>query len=582
MNSYEIIKQALVEILEKRNVSANFSLDKPEDSLHGDYATNIAFILSKTEKLSPKDCANNLINELQTELVDTVEKTEVAGAGFINFFLKDDVRTKEVVSYKNLNLNILENKKVICEYTDPNPFKLFHIGHLVPNAIGESISRIYEAMGASVSRINYQGDVGMHVAKTIFGVQWLIKHAKEETNKFFTDKTTLVEKINFLGACYSLGNAMYEDQHLYDTFSSLEEKVNSFKDVNKKIFNKTDEEINKIYDLGRKWSLEYFETIYKKLGTKFDYYIFESEVFDNGKKIVLENTPKVFEESDGAIVYKGEKVGLHTRVFINKEGLPTYEAKEIGNAFRKQELVPDNDISVIVTANEINEYFKVIKSALGEIDKNLSDKIKHVSHGMLRLPSGKMSSRTGNVIPAEELIDEVKEKLKEKLEDKLKSFSDTPKLLNDIAVGAIKFSILKQSPGGDIIFDFDKSISFEGDSGPYLQYTHARICTLLEKAESLGINTESYIVENPEKEMEQVLIGYRQVLDKAYKDLGPHHIVQYLLLLTRTFNTVYGRQQFVDENNKDTSAYYVMLAQATKNILAHGLHILGISAPTKM
>ena len=134
----------------------------------------------------------------------------------------------------------------------------------------------------------------------------------------------------------------------------------------------------------------------------------------------------------------------------------------------------------------------------------------------------------------------------------------------------------------DIVFDFDKSISFEGDSGPYLQYTHARICTLLEKAKEASITTESYIVENPERELEQVLIGYRQVLEKSYKDLGPHHIVQYLLSLTRAFNAMYGRTQIVDVNNKEGSAYYVMLATATQKILAHGLHTLGIKAPERM
>ena len=159
---------------------------------------------------------------------------------------------------------------------------------------------------------------------------------------------------------------------------------------------------------------------------------------------------------------------------------------------------------------------------------------------------------------------------------------DKEQLANDIAVGAVKFSILKQAPGRDTIFDFEKSISFEGDSGPYLQYTHARLCALLDKARDAGIDTESYVIEDPERELEQVIIGYTQVLEKAYRDLGPHHIVQNLLCLTRAFNNMYGRQQIVDAENKEKSAYYVMLAQATKNILAHGLHTLGIVAPTRM
>jgi arginyl-tRNA synthetase len=201
---------------------------------------------------------------------------------------------------------------------------------------------------------------------------------------------------------------------------------------------------------------------------------------------------------------------------------------------------------------------------------------------MLRLPEGKMSSRKGNVIPAEELIDLVSERIKDRLEDMKVEGEDKVRLVNDIAVGAIKFSILKSAPGKDMIFDFEKSLSFEGDSGPYLQYTHARLCALLAKAEAAGIDTESYAITAPERELEQVIIGYAKTLEKSYKDLGPHHLVQYLLSLTRAFNNLYGRKQIVDENDKEASGYYVMLATATRNILAHGLHALGIAAPQRM
>jgi arginyl-tRNA synthetase len=289
----------------------------------------------------------------------------------------------------------------------------------------------------------------------------------------------------------------------------------------------------------------------------------------------------VFEESEGALVYKGEKVGLHTRVFVNKEGIPTYEAKELGNTYRKKSLVPDAEQSIVVTGNEIDEYFKVIKAALGEIDKPLSDSITHISHGMLRLPEGKMSSRTGNIIPAEELIDKVKEHIKEKIGEAKKGETLTDTLLNDIAVGSIKFAILKSAPGKDMIFDFEKSLSFEGDSGPYLQYTHARLTTLLEKGVSISEDATIYRGER-EKGLEQVLNKYDLVLTKALREIGPHHTVQYLLLLTRVFNSMYARVQIVNEDEKEKSAYYLALARATKNILNHGLTTLGIVAPERM
>jgi arginyl-tRNA synthetase len=260
---------------------------------------------------------------------------------------------------------------------------------------------------------------------------------------------------------------------------------------------------------------------------------------------------------------------------INSQGLPTYEAKELGNTYKKESLVPDAVLSVVVTAKEIDEYFKVMKAVLEQIDKPLGERLLHVSHGMLRLPEGKMSSRKGNVIPAEELIDMVSERIASRLEEMKVSEEDKAQLINDIAVGAVKFSILKSAPGKDMIFDFEKSLSFEGDSGPYLQYTHARLSALLDKAKTAEIEIESYSVENPERALEQTIIGYTQTLEKAYRELGPHHIVQYLLLLTRAFNSMYGRVQILDENDKEKSAYYVMLA-------THGLYTLGIKAPERM
>ncbi len=566
MNSYENIKQVLTEVIEKEDVTVTFLLSQPEDVSHGDYATNIAFILGKVRKTSPQECAKNLIPQLKEKLSEIVEKIEIAGPGFINFFLKDEVRTKEVKELLNISpekplLSFLNNQTIVCEYTDPNPFKLFHIGHLVPNTIGEALSRIYEQVGAKVERFCYQGDVGMHVATTIWGIENM-----KEPNPSAED--TLRNKVAYLGRGY-----VYGTQALKDNPPIKEEIIN----INKHIFEGKE---HKLYEDGKKWSLGYFQNIYDKLGTVFDYFIFESEVWQAGKKLVKENTPKVFEESEGAIVYKGEKVGLHTRVFINKEGIPTYEAKELGNCLRKEELVPGHNLSVVISGNEISEYFKVIKSALGEIYPEYAKKLLHISHGMLRLPEGKMSSRTGDVIPAEDLIDEVKSRLSERLEKS--ESTDKEQLANDIAVGAIKFSILRQAPGKDIVFEIDKSISFEGDSGPYLQYTHARLCTLLEKAKSLGISDSSEIILNPEKELEQVLLGYSKTLEKSYKDLGPHHIIQYLIMLTRSFNGMYGRTQIVDGNDKEKSAYYVMLSKATKNILAHGLHTLGIKAPERM
>lgn len=566
MSSYERIKEELQHI---SGSTISFSLDQPEDFKYGDYATNIAFSFSKTKNISSKMCAEELATILLEKLHDVVEKIEVARQGFINFYLKDDVRTDEVEDIATYGIlrPILEEKALV-EYTDPNCFKVFHIGHLMANTIGESISRVYEMRGYDVMRVCYPSDIGRNVAMGVWGT---MKKASEKPPA----DASLKEKITFLGMCYAYANSQYEtnDEAKYDII-----------EVNRAIYEGTNSEIMEVYAEGRALSLAYFDSLYEKLGTTFDAFIYESEVADPGLAIVKEYLAKgVFEESDGAIVYKGEQDGLHTRVFVNAQGLPTYEAKDLGNYVKKMELLPDASHYVVVTANEQNEYFKVINKVSEKIYPNLVGKLAHVGHGMMRLPEGKMSSRTGNVIGGEDMLNMISERLQEKVTEMRAEEKDKAQLVNDIAVGAIKFSILKIAPGKDIAFDFEKSISFEGDSGPYLQYTHARLCALLDKAKEKAIGFEyGYTVNVSEKELERTLLAYSNVLEKTYNDLGPHHIVQYLLALTRVFNSMYARTQMIDETNKDQSSYYVMLSTATKHILAHGLYVLSIKAPERM
>ena len=565
MNSFETIKKALTDIAGNDII---FSLDQPEDSSHGDYATNIAFALSKKQNTSPKVCADNLIQELQEKLKDTVSKIEVAGSGFINFYLKDEVRFEEV---KNVSLGVSNfssnDKTVLVEHTDPNCFKVFHIGHFMTNAIGESIARIYELGGYKVTRVCYPSDIGRNVAMGVWGAM------KKEDEKP-KPNVSLKEKVEFLGTCYAYANGEWESDEI---------AKQEILEVNKTIYNGGDKKVMEVYAEGRALSLEYFETMYKRLGTTFDNFIFESEVSESGLSLVEEYLKKgIFEKSEGAIVYKGEQDGLHTRVFVNALGLPTYEAKDLGNYEKKIELLPNASYYVAITANEQNEYFKVVNVVEKKIRPELTDKLVHFGHGMLRLPKGKMSSRTGNVISADDLINEVADKIKDMVKEVRVDENETAKLVDDISIGAIKFSILKQAIGGDIIFDIDKSISFEGDSGPYLQYTHARICALIARAKEMNISDEVKSISNHELELERIISNYSQVLEKTFNEIEPHHIVQYLLLLTRAFNNLYGRAQIIDENNKDGSAYYIMITKSVKNILAHGLHTLGIVAPERM
>ena len=547
----DILEAELLGALEALSLPiSNIHLEHPDDPALGDYATNSALLYGKENAQDPMGIAEKIRAALLARKVPFISKIEVAKPGFVNIFLSRDFltdNTKRILSEKeNYGKNtLLSGKKVIVEYTDPNPFKEFHIGHLMSNAIGESLSRIFEFSAALVKRANYQGDVGLHIAKALWGIERGEIHP---------------------GKAYAIGNKAYEED------AKAKEAIIL---LNRKIYERSDASVTALYDRGRKESLQEFEKIYKRLGTTFDFYFFESEAGPFGKKVVDDALPKgIFQKSDGAIVFPGEKYGLHTRVFITKENLPTYEAKELGLAKIKFEKYP-YESSIVITGNEVKEYFMVIMKAMELVFPDLAKKTRHISHGMVRLPSGKMSSRTGEVIAADTLLSEVKNSLTKKVG------AIEEKLLDQIAVGAVKYSMLKQAIGKDVIFDFEKSISLTGDSGPYLQYTHARSRSVLEKGRSEGIKAHIEKASETTKEIERILYQFPEVVERALEEYAPHYIANYLHTLASLFNTFYNDTKIVQKDDPE-SPYKLAVTEAVATVLGRGLHLLGIAAPERM
>ncbi len=549
----ESIEQAVVKALgEVGAPQASFVVSRPASMAHGDFATNAALAAGKLLGKNPREVAELLSNKLS---VEGVERVEVAGAGFINFFLSPEAIGQEVAaaatnpSYGNNKL--YEGKKVMVEYTDPNPFKEFHIGHLMSNAIGESIARLLERSGAMVMRANYQGDVGPHVAKAL--------HILLEKN---IENPTIKD----ISAAYVEGARRYEE---------MPEEKAAIDLLNKRIYEKTDERVNALYEKGRTLTLEHFEVLYKMLGTKFDRYYFESETAPMGTRTVREH-PEVFVESEGATVFKGESYGLHTRVFLNKMGLPTYEAKDLGLVVEKQKEKCDEYI--YITANEQSDYFKVVFLAAKIVFPNIEGKLLHRSHGMMRFSSGKMSSRLGNVITGESLILSLKEAAQEKMTERELQNAET--VATDVAVGAIKYTVLKQGTGKDIIFDPEKSLSLEGDSGPYLQYAHTRALSLIREAKKVGIKPSLSGTVSPAKaELARTLLHFPNALARAAGELEPHHVTTFLIELASTFNSWYAAERLIGGENPE---FGLMLTEAVERILASGLEVLGIRAPERM
>jgi arginyl-tRNA synthetase len=373
---------------------------------------------------------------------------------------------------------------------------------------------------------------------------------------------------------YADGSAAYE---------SDENAKKEIDEINQKIYSRESEKINEIYDWGFKTTMSAFEDLYKMLGTKFDFYFLESEMAPIGQSIVKENTGKIFEESEGAVVFKADKHDpkLHTRVFITKTGLPTYETKELGLTQEKFKVLPNMNLSIVTTANEQLEYMRVVTKALSLLHPEYTDKMKHITHGMLRLPSGKMSSRKGNVVTGESLIRDTIDLVSERLIERNYTEEQKNKISEQVGVAAIKYSILKQSTGGDIVYDFDTSISFEGDSGPYLQYSYARANSVLEKAVQENILPDPHSTLTEVFELEKLLYRFPEVVARSAGEYEPHYIANYLIEVARSFNSFYGNNMIVNKEDKD-SAYKVALTFAFTFVMKRGLHLLGIEAPEKM
>lgn len=554
----------------------------PENSGFGDYSTNISLQLSKQKHKnsyqSPHDIASAILKEFGHPKY--LERIEIAGAGFINFFIRSEDLIKVLIPEEPKKEEGIPYKYLV-EFAHPNTHKAFHIGHLRNISIGESISRLLEYNGSEVFRVTYGGDIGPHVAKALWG----ILNSKDEFEE--VRQRTLREKAEFLGKAYAKGSAAYLDP---------QRKI-EIDEINTKLYQK-DLSLMPLWQETKKWSIGYFDSIYSRVGTVFDAQIWESEVQEEGVKAVKDNIGKIFKEDQGAIIFPGEKYGLHNRVFITGKGYPTYEAKELGLNLKEEELY-SFDKSLHIVASEQAGFFDVVIKASEMIDASRKDKKKHVSYGMVNLSTGKMSSRKGDIVTAESLIDEVMDRVKNNFAKSALNILD----LQKIAIGAIKFNFLKYSFTSDIAYDIEKSISLQGDSAPYVMYVFARIKSIINKvspdnraneseaeeidtpaqkpkiAQSAKQSFKQIELEPEEREILRYLEHFEAVTDKSAKDLAPNEITKYLLDLAKAFNSFYENHPVL---GTEKQGFRLEMIKNVAESIFIGLYLLGIETVDRM
>lgn len=542
------------------NTDVSVILSRP-DVQFGDFACNIALQLAGPVGKNPREIGEAIAGELKKRLPAALSEVSVAGPGFVNITVQDKVLLDSVVVHPESEE--MSGKKVLTEYSDPNAMKPLHAGHLYTTLVGDMISRLVERSGAEVIRLNYGGDVGLHVARSM----WAVLRYLDGENPQKLDEIPEEERPQWLGKCYAEGYAADEDdQQAHDEIVALNKRVYQ-------IHAEQDHEspFAQIYWTCRDWSYDYFKVLYAQLQVKpFDRFIPESEVTERGLRTVNEQLKNdVYEQSDGAVVFKGEPFGLHTRVFINSNGLPTYECKDVGLLLTKWDDY-HFDTSIVITANEQAQYYEVMLKSVEQFAPEPVNKSVHITHGVVKLQGGrKMSSRKGNVVSALEIIESAREAARE----------GGGTVHESTVLAAVKYALAKNKIGGDIVYDPKESIALEGNSGPYLQYAHARARSILRKAQEAAVMTEPQDLQPDERRLVRMLTMYVDAVEKATAELLPHHICTYLYELSQEFNRFYEKNRVIDDPRQ---AERLCLVNQYADVLKDGLELLGIEAMEQM
>ncbi len=550
-----IFKKMKIEVSQQEIES---KLEIPPSSDLGDYAFPCFFLASKL-KQAPHEIALKIREEIGNPSSD-FEDVQTQGP-YINFFLNKVSLAKELLKEAIKENTIKKSSgKIMIEFSQANTHKAFHVGHIRGTSIGESLARISEFLGKKVIRANYQGDNGMHVAKWI----WCYKkyHSREKIKK---DESWFASI--YVDAVKRLGKS-----------KKLQEEVD---EINKKLDDKNDLKLNKLWKDTRTICLQSLERVYKELNTKFDAYYFESEMEEKSKEIVKDLLArKIAEISDEATIIKLDKYGLGVWVLLRKDGTVLYSAKDLYLMEKKFKDFPDLEKCINIVADEQNLHFLQLIKTLELMNSLYTSKFKHLPFGLVRLPTGKMSSRTGDNILYSDFIKEVSEYAAKRIKERTKSLTkkDLEKRALAVSIAAIKFAMLRQGLNKVIVFSKEDALNFEGDTGPYLLYSYARASSILKKSK-VKPSFETSKAEQKELELAKKISEFNSVVLHAFNSLSPSLIANYSFQLAQTFNEFYHTCPVI---GSEQESFRLSLVQAFSKTLKTSLNLLGIDVLEEM
>ncbi len=545
------------------------------DAKMGDYAFP-CFKLTTIQNKNPKDAATTLQTQLQKHLPEYISHTQINGP-YLNFYLNYNIVAKNIltkIQTENKTYGSAKNKKnIVIEYCGPNTNKPLHLGHMRNMALGNAICRLSTFCGNTVHPVNIINDRGIHICQSMLAYQKWGKNKKPDK-----------KGDHFVGDYYVLfAKALQEHPELKDEAQQL---LQAWEDK--------DKDTHKLWKEMTNWVLRGFAETYKRFGITFEKEYFESNHYEQGRDLALEGLKKgiFIKNDDKSILAKLESYGIPDKIVLRADGTSIYITQDL---YLAQQRHTDYkfDQMIYVVASEQQLHFKQLFKILELLQKPFAKSLHHLSYGLVNLPSGRMKSREGTVVDADDLMDEIAMLARSEVTLRYPNMDEKEKQQRAefIALGAIKFFLLRTDPIRDMVFNPEESISFEGETGPYIQYTHARACAILRKAHQpiteLKTKTTTKnikyerLTETIEKKIIKYLLQFPSAIEESATHLKPHLLCRLLLDLAQSFNEYYHAHPVINEDLELMNAR-LALVDSVRQVLENGLNLLGIKAPEEM
>lgn len=587
----EAIAKAIEDIYTITVPADEVSINQTKPEFRGDY-TVVLFSLVKKLKKSPEESGK----EIGTYLIETYPAlftTYNVIKGFLNLTISDLYFTKYLSDqFEKTQLNYdaaVNGKKIIVEYSSPNTNKPLHLGHLRNNFLGWSIAEILKAVGNDVVKTCIANDRGIHICKSMVAWQDFANGA--------TPESTGIKGDHFVGGYYvQFGNEMKKEVKVLVADGQTKDEA----EQNAPIMQKTqqmlfDWEAGKpdVMDLWKQmngWVYAGFEQTYKRIGSDFDKTYYESETYLPGKKFIETGLKKgiLYQKDDGSVWIDLRDEGLDEKLLLRKDGTSVYMTQDLGLAQKKYEDFT-YDRSLYIIADEQNYHMAVLKLVLKKLGMPYADGIFHLSYGLVELPSGRMKTREGTVVDADELIEEMVSIAAKHTQEsgKVKDFTseELKELYDIIGLGALKFFLLRVDPKKKMVFNPEESIDFRGFTGPFIQYTHARIKSILrkeKKVDSWQWTVSSSPLWKLEKELLVLLEQFSTIIRQAADEYNPSLIAIYAFTVAKTYNTFYTEHSVLNAESEEKKGLRLRLCQLTATVIASAMQLLGIKVPEKM